>query len=519
MPTLAPSRLVSNRVSPARLPRLCVALQAATPAELLARAEHAALNGHLIELRLDALKNPSAFLSPLREFLRSWPELTVIATCRKKTYGGAFTGALDAEWKILREAAAAGCAMVDLELQSAERLPGAALTELRRHTSLIVSYHDFETTPALEPLIERMQAIPADFYKIVPTATSWHHNLDLLRFLESHKEHPLIAFCMGETGVASRILCLRSGSVFTYARPGSEAGTAPGQLTIEELRNLYRIDGLNRATQIYGVLGESLTHSLSPLMHNAAFRRLGLNALYLPLPSRRPAEVLDFADEIPLRGFSVTIPHKSAILDRLERLDPLARAVGAVNTVVRSQGKFYGYNTDVAGIADPLAQVVALRGAKILVLGAGGAARAAVFGLSARGAHVYLHNRTAARAEALARAAKLPRDRVLTRARLKKMDFQALVQATPVGQYPNVKKSPLAADELHAGVVFDLVYNPLETELIRMARAAGARVIPGIEMFVHQGVRQFELWTGKPAPADDMRREVLAALTAAAVQA
>src|SRR6185312_1236626 len=219
--------------------------------------------------------------------------------------------------------------------------------------------------------------------------------------------------------------------------------------------------------------------------------------------------VLDFADEIPLSGLSVTHPHKSAFLDRLERIDPLGASVGAINTVVRSQGKFYGYNTDVAGILEPLSAVLPLRGAKVLVLGAGGAARAAVFGLRSCGAHVFIHNRTRARAQALATAAKA---KVVGRPELKKMEFQALIQATPVGQFPKIKESPLAADEIHAGVVFDLVYNPQETALARLARAKGARVIPGLEMFVHQGARQFELWTGKPAPVEEMRREVLAAL-------
>jgi 3-dehydroquinate dehydratase/shikimate dehydrogenase len=260
------------------------------------------------------------------------------------------------------------------------------------------------------------------------------------------------------------------------------------------------------------VLGYPLGHSLSPRMHNAAYRRMGMNAVYLPLPSKRAAEVLDTAEEIPLSGISVTIPHKSELLDRLERVDTLAAEVGAINTIVRSQGKFYGYNTDVAGIVEPLAQAMPLRGAKILVLGAGGAARAAVFGLRSRGAQVFICNRTRAKAQALAAQAKA---KVVGRADLKKLEFQALIQATPVGQFPKVKESPLEANELHAGVVFDLVYNPMETALARMAREAGAKIIPGVEMFVHQGARQFELWTGKPAPVDTMRQEVLTALATA----
>lgn len=514
MVTVAPvaRQPLSNRVPTARMPRLCIAVQGATADELLGRAEQAARESELIELRLDALKTPAAIGAALRQFLRSTPQTMVIATCRKQTYGGGFKGSVEAEWKVLKEAVNAGCALVDLEVQSAERISQAAMTEVRNHASLIISYHDFKTTPDLEPVWQRLKAIPADIYKLVPTATLWRHNLELLRLVERHAgERTLVAFCMGEMGLSSRILSLRAGGAFTFGTLESEHATAPGQPSLEDLRQQYRIEGLSRATRIYGVMGYPLAHSLSPRMHNAAYRRLGMNAVYLPLPSRRAADVLDFADEIPLNGISVTLPYKTAVMERMAQVDALGKEVGAINTIVRSQGKFYGYNTDVAGIVEPLAQVMPLRGAKVLVLGAGGAARAAVFGLRSRGAQVYICNRTRAHAEALAKAAKA---KVVGRAELKKLEFQALVQATPVGQYPKVKESPLEANELHAGVVFDLVYNPMETELTRMARAAGARVIAGVEMFVHQGARQFELWTGKPAPVDDMRREVMAALAA-----
>ncbi|MGH9482873.1 MAG: type I 3-dehydroquinate dehydratase, partial [Terriglobales bacterium] len=341
---------LSNRVSPGRIPRLCIAVQAPTPGELIGRAERAARENGLLELRLDALKQPSAAIAPLREFLRSSPQTLVIATCRKQTYGGGFKEPLAAQWRLLREAAAAGSAMVDLELQSAERLPAAALQELRQQTNLMVSYHDFKTTPALAPVFKRLQAIPADLYKLVPTATVWRHNLELLRFVEAHSgEQTLVGFCMGEAGLLSRLLCLRSGSAFTFASLESDQATASGQPELGELRQLYRIEGLSRATRVFGVLGYPLAHTLSPRMHNAAYRRAGENAIYLPLPCRRPEEVLDRADEIPLSGFSVTHPYKSAFLRRLERMDALAQAIGAINTVVRSQGKFYGYNTDVAG--------------------------------------------------------------------------------------------------------------------------------------------------------------------------
>jgi 3-dehydroquinate dehydratase/shikimate dehydrogenase len=510
-PAASARSILSNRVSPGRIPRLCVAVQAATPAEMMQRAERAAREVSLLELRLDALKQPTAAIQPLREFLRSSPQTLVIATCRKSTYGGSFKGSTEAEWAVLKHAAAAGSALIDLELQSAERLPASALAEVRQQTNLIVSHHDFKTTPPLGPILERMGAISADLYKIVPTANTWRQNIELLRFLDAYTgATPLIAFCMGEAGLPSRVLGPRSGGAMTYAALDAEEATAAGQPTLAELRGLYRVEALNKATRVYGVLGYPLAHSLSPRMHNAAYRRMGMNAVYLPLPARKPAEVLDCADDIPLSGFSVTHPYKSAFLDRLARIDPLGKLVGAINTVVRSQGKFYGYNTDIAGVVEPLSQALPLRGTKILVLGAGGAARAAVFGLRGNGAQVFICNRTREHAQKLAAEA---RAKVVARAELKKLSFQAIVHATPVGQYPKMREALLEPEEIHAPVVFDLVYNPLETELLRRARALGARTIHGFEMLALQGARQFELWTGKPAPLEDMRRELYIALS------
>ncbi len=500
----------TNRISPGRMPRVCVAVSAETIGDLLAMAERAARETDLIEFRLDALKQASTAPGPLREFLRSMPRLLAIATCRKAAYGGAFKGSVDAELGVLRHAIASGCAVVDLELQSAERLSAAALEELRQKAGLILSYHDFKTTPALGGIWERMQAIEADIYKIIPTANTWRQNIETLRFVETHSSvHPLVGFAMGEAGLLSRILSLRGGGVFTFAALQANAATAPGQPTLEQLREEYRTEFISRATRIYGVLGYPLEHSLSPRMHNAAYRRLGMNAIYLPLASRKPGEVLEMADAVPLSGISVTHPYKQEVLEYMERVDPLGAAVGAVNTVVRVQGKLFGYNTDVVGVVEPLSQALSLRGAKILVLGAGGAARAAVFGLRAEGAQVFIYNRTRTKAQALATAAKA---KVVGKPDLRKLSFSAIVHATPVGQYPKIGESLLESDEIHAPLVYDLVYNPLETELARRARAAGAQVIHGIEMLVTQGARQFELWTGKPAPVADMRAEVLRAL-------
>jgi 3-dehydroquinate dehydratase/shikimate dehydrogenase len=242
---------------------------------------------------------------------------------------------------------------------------------------------------------------------------------------------------------------------------------------------------------------------------NTAMRRENVNAVYLSLHAKTLKDLLTCVREIPIHGLSITMPYKEAILPHLDNTDSHTTKIGACNTVVRAQdGKLYGFNTDAAGVVRPLEQRITLENARILVLGAGGAARAAVFGLKERGCEVYILNRTAAPAQKLARQA---RARTIKRADLKKLSFDVIINATPVGM-GNSKESPLNENEINARYVFEMIYDPAETRLMKLAKARGAQVIPGIEMFVHQAARQFEIWTGKPAPWDDMLRVVTIAL-------
>jgi 3-dehydroquinate dehydratase/shikimate dehydrogenase len=285
--------------------------------------------------------------------------------------------------------------------------------------------------------------------------------------------------------------------------------TAPGQVTAQELRSTYRIEQMDAATRIYGVAGDPVAHSLSPVIMNAALRRENVNGVYLALHAKTLKDLLGCVRDIPIHGLSITMPYKEGILKYLDNTDSHTTKIGACNTVVRAQdGKLYGFNTDTAGIVRPLEQRITLEKAKILVLGAGGAARAAVFGLKERGAEVYILNRTAAPAQKLARQA---RARIAKRTDLKKLTFDVIINATPVGM-GNTRESPLNENEINARYVFDMIYDPAETRLMKMAKERGAEVIPGIEMFVHQAARQFEIWTGKPAPWDDMLRVVTLAL-------
>jgi len=490
------------RLRPLRLPRVCVAVIGSDPAEMMQKAEALVRDNTFLEFRLDYLSRPALALPKIKQFTEYHPHVVAIGTCRRASAGGKFRGSIASQLDILTKASAAGCQLVDLELQSAARCKPGQLQRLRAHAALILSYHDFRATKKLEETLEKMVALSADFYKIVSTATTLHDNVRMMKFLEKYgDQHSLIGLCMGEQGIISRVLGVRAGSVFTFAAVSADEKTAPGQVTAQELRNTYRIEQVDAATRVYGVAGDPVAHSLSPAIMNAAMRRETVNGVYVALHAQTLKDLLACVRDIPIHGLSITMPYKESIVAQLDNTDSHTTKVGACNTVVRAQdGKLYGFNTDTAGVVRPLQQRITIEQSKILVLGAGGAARAAVFGLKERGAEVYILNRTLGPAQKLARSA---RARLLKRADLKKHTFDVIINATPVGM-GNTRESPLNENEIKARYVFDMIYDPPETRLVKMARAAGAEIIPGIEMFVHQAARQFEIWTGKPAPWDEM---------------
>jgi len=507
---LATSSTIEPRLLPRRLPRVCLALSGDTAEKMLDTAESMARDNPFLEFRLDYLKQPLAALTKIHRFLETHQYVTAIATCRRAASGGKYKGSLAAQLEVLGKAQAAGCQIVDVEIESALKAKPEAIARLRSRAGLIVSSHDFHGTRHLEETLAKMLKIPADFYKVVSTATTLSDNVAMMKFVQTESDqHPLIGLCMGEQGIISRVLSVRAGSVFTFGAVNADLKTAPGQVSAGDLHGTYRIDQVDAATRIYGVAGDPIGHSLSPVIMNTALRRENVNAVYLPLHAKTLKDLIHCAREIPLHGLSITMPYKQAILPYLDNTDAHTAKIGACNTVVRGQeGKLYGFNTDIAGIVRPLEQRLAIEGAKVLVLGAGGAARAAVFGLKERGAEVWIWNRTSAKGQKLARQAKA---HSIPRAGLGKIVFDAIVNATPVGM-GNTRDCPLKDEEIQARVVFDMVYDPVETRLLQVARAKGIAVIPGIEMFVQQAARQFEIWTGKPAPAGDMLRAVAAAL-------
>ena len=513
---LALSSTVAPRFLPTRLPKVCLALSGDTAEDMLATAESMARDNPFVEFRLDYLKQPLAVLPKLHRFLETHQYVTAIGTCRRADNGGKFKGSLASQLEVLTKAHAAGCQIVDLEWQSALKSKPEAIARLRSRAGLILSFHDFRGTRHLDETLEKMLKVPADFYKVVSTATTLSDNVAMMKFLQTQSgQHALIGLCMGEQGIISRVLSVRAGSVFTFGAVSDDLKTAPGQVTTQDLRTIYRIEQVDAATRVYGVAGDPVAHSLSPIIMNAALHRENVNAVYLPLHAKTLKDLLHCVRDIPLHGLSITMPYKQSILSHLDNTDAHTAKIGACNTVVRAQdGKLYGFNTDIAGVLRPLEQRLSIENAKVLVLGAGGAARAAVFGLKERGAEVWILNRTSAKAQKLARQAKA---RTIKRADLPKTAFDVIINATPVSM-GNTRDCPLKDDEIQARVVFDMVYDPVETHLLQVARAKGIAVIPGVEMFVQQAARQFEIWTGKPAPAGDMLRAVTIALQDRAAQ-
>ena len=462
-----------------------------------------------IELRLDWLRSDAqraAFLFWLQSRRR---RATLLATCRRAAAGGRFTGSPAAELAALSAAVRSGCNWCDVEIETARGLPPQALRRALAPARILLSLHDFRKTPkALAALLARVPRFAAHAVKIAAQANSIADSLRLLRLAKGR--HDVVAVPMGEAGLPARLLALRAGSALAYA-PVGEA-TAPGQVSLRDTLHLYRAHELTRGTRVYGVIGDPIGHSLSPLLHNTGFIERKLDAVYLPFLVKDLRDFLRAVPQLGVRGFSVTLPHKQTILRHLDDCEPLAAEIGAVNTVlVRSDGSLFGCNTDYVGVLRALESRLPLPGSRVLVFGAGGSARAAAFALARAGAVVAVCARRESQARELARAVG---GEALQRRALRSEFFDAILNATPVGMHPRAAISPLSPRELHCRIVMDLIYRPEKTQLLKLAARRGCATVSGVEMFLAQGIAQWEIWTRRRAPEAPMRRAVLRALRA-----
>ncbi len=459
----------------------------------------------LVELRVDYIgRAPS-----LSRLLNNRPT-PVIVTARRREDGGRWMRSEDERQMLLRAAIVSGVEYVDLEADIAGSIPRYGTTKR------IVSYHNFEETPDnLEDLHEAMAGEDADIVKIATMANRFHDNVRMLNLVKNAKV-PTIGICMGEIGMMTRILASRVGSPFTYATMTAEKKVAPGQLTYKQMNEMYRFDEINPQTELFGVVADPVAHSHSPLIHNRAMLEAQLNARYLPfrVPKDELHQFIDACPELGIHGISITIPHKENALSYCTQAESSATGIGAINTMVFDGEDRLGYNTDYRAAMDCITEIyksshggeARLTGLRSLILGSGGVSRAVAWGLKQRGADVILTGRNGDKANALA-------SELLCRAipwdQRYEVGPQLLVNGTPVGMHPDVDSTPF--DQQHLNnlmVVFDTVYNPESTLLVKQAREARARVITGVDMFVRQAAYQFKLFTGRDASAVSMRATI-----------
>lgn len=489
--------------------RICAVVAASTAAEMAKQVGFALRETKTVELRLDWLQNDAErarFLRWLKK--RRYTSACFLATCRRREGGGKFPGGVDRELYWLIQTREAGCQWCDLEVETLRKLPDQSVREYPVPRRVLLSVHDFDRTPVLPKSVSTPAGGEADAVKIAAEARTIADSVRLLKLARRSKN--FVAVPMGEVGLPARILALREGSALAYA-PVAEA-TAPGQVSLREMKHLYRAHALTNKTSVYGVIGDPIGHSLSPLLHNTGFIARRLDAVYLPFLVHRLGDFLAAVPDFGVRGFSVTLPHKQTIVRHLKECEPLAADIGAVNTVVvRRDGSLYGCNTDYVGVLRALEKKLHIQGSRVLIFGAGGSARAAAFALARGGAVVGICARREKAAKELARAVG---GEAVPRRALRTEFFDAILNSTPIGMHPRDRISPLAPGELHCRLVMDLIYRPERTQLLKIAGKKGIATVSGVEMFLAQGIAQWEIWTEKRAPEAPMRRAVRIALRA-----
>jgi 3-dehydroquinate dehydratase/shikimate dehydrogenase len=470
-------------------PKVVETVTASTMAELRRRRD-AVTDADVIELRLDSVSDPdvASALAGRRK--------PVILTCRPAWEGGGFEGSEEERHRILREALAQGAEFVDIEWRA--RFDDLIAEAAGRR--IVLSSHDYQSMPAdLPGVVRSMRGTGAEVVKVAAKANRLSDCVPLLDVGRAFgRGSGLALIAMGDYGLSSRVLASRFESVWTYAG----AIGSVGQLSASALIGAYRFRSITEATDVYGLVGSPIGHSVSPAMHNAAFKSARIDAVYLPLPAVDADDFIRFARAIGLKGASITIPFKVTLFDRVDEGDAVARRIGAINTIRVSDGRWLGGNTDASGFLAPLKdRGVALDGARVSILGAGGAARAVAIALASSGATISVHARTRSRAEEVAmmvsgRVGAWPAERG---------SWDVLINCTSVGMRPNLDESPVATEALTGRLVYDLVYNPPTTRLLREAIQAGLQTIGGLDMLVAQAHEQFHWWTDSRPPAGVMR--------------
>jgi 3-dehydroquinate dehydratase/shikimate dehydrogenase len=485
---------------------ICVSLGRSRHKRMIAEHQYLVEQGaKLVELRLDFIGRAVN----LKRLMDNRPGPIVIAA-RRREDGGRWIRTEQERLMLLRSAIVAGAEYVDIEADIASQIPRYG------NTKRIISYHDFSGTPEeLEELHGAMAEEDADIVKIATMASTFDDNIRMMNMVKNAKL-PTIGICMGEIGMVTRILANRLGSPFTYATFSVDKKMAPGQLNWKEMNELYDYDNITENTELFGVIADPVSHSYSPLVHNTAFKQQGMDARYLPF--RVLAEDLpnfmEAAKQLGISGVSITIPHKERALEYCTQAESSATGIGAINTMVFQGDDRLGYNTDYRAAMDCIEAIYEIKkeaerpmqGITALVLGAGGVSRAIAWGLRQRHAEVLISSRTFERAQMLAAEIGC---RAIEWEQRHDPKIHLLVNGTPVGMHPDVNRAPYNSSKLNQYlVVFDTVYNPENTLLVKYAKQAQCRIITGVDMFVRQAAYQFKLFTGQDADSKLLRKTI-----------
>lgn len=473
---------------------ICVPITARNTEDTISELSLASKNNDvdIIELRLDYISEKEEAEVCLVKSLKNTPK-PIIVTNRPKREGGNYSGSEDDRLSLLQKAIELGANYVDIEFDSIKHI------SRRDSSKIIISHHNFKETPHnINKIYADICQCKPDVAKIVTYAKDITDNLRIFELLKI-ANIPTISFCMGEFGHISRILTRKFGGLLTFASLTKGKESAPGQLTVDALSSIYHFKKTNKDTRLYGVVGNPVAHSISPAIHNTSFIEKGLNSVYVPLKVLNIGTFMKEFKKMDFQGFSVTIPFKESILPFLDDIDSTARKIGAINTVVNYNGKLIGYNTDCMGAIKALEDSMkeekdTLKNKKVAIIGAGGAARAIAFGLKEKGCDITIYNRTPERAKRLS-------DDVGCKFRgfeeILGLNTDILINSTSIGMFPDVEESPVPKDVLKKGmIVFDVVYNPIETRLLREAKESGCCTVNGLTMFINQAAEQFRLWTG-----------------------
>lgn len=469
----------------------------------------------LIELRLDYIdiKNfdsKSKFLDDIISTAKIFGK-TAIITIRKKSESGFFGASEEKRIELLNKSVELGADYVDVE-SSCDEAAIKKIIKNKRKSKIIVSHHNFKETPdnlSLSKSYNKIKSLNPDLIKIVTYANSVTDNFKIFDLIKkAGKENKkIIAFCMGPYGEFSRILSIILGSAVTYASISHGKESASSQIALNEMKNVYRIKNLNKNTKIAGLIGNPVEHSWSHIIHNSAFEKLGINAVYLKFRVDKLKEFIEYFRNMNALGFSVTIPHKVQAIDYLDEIDKTAKAIGAINTIVARNKKFIGYNTDCNAAMHALQEKTVLENKKVVILGAGGSARSIAYGLIENKSDATILSRKIQNAKSLGEYFKCNYGSLNN---LKNIDYDILINTTPVGMYPYINASPIPLNLVKKNkVVFDIVFNPYKTKLLEYAKNKGCTTIHGLDMLVNGAALQFKLWTNKDAPQKFMRKKVL----------